>query len=72
MDFPLPDEILNAIKKRVDHGIFGYTMTGPSYWRTTVYVPASAPGEIREIPNSDGVFPSFPVSRTWQPDVPAA
>ena len=32
MDFPLPDEILNAINKRVDHGIFGYTMTGPSYW----------------------------------------
>ena len=32
MDFPLPDEILNAIKKRVDHGIFGYTMTGQSYW----------------------------------------
>ena len=32
MDFPLPEEILNAIKKRVDHGIFGYTMTGPSYW----------------------------------------
>ena len=32
MDFPLPDEILSAIKKRVDHGIFGYTMTGPSYW----------------------------------------
>ena len=32
MDFPLPDKILSAIKKRVDHGIFGYTMTGPSYW----------------------------------------
>ena len=32
MDFPLPDNILNAIKKRVEHGIFGYTMTGPSYW----------------------------------------
>ena len=32
MDFPLPDEILSVIKKRVDHGIFGYTMTGPSYW----------------------------------------
>ena len=30
MDFPLPDEILSVIKKRVDHGIFGYTMTGPS------------------------------------------
>lgn len=33
MDFPLPDEILNAIKKRVDHGIFGYTLTTPSYWK---------------------------------------
>lgn len=33
MDFPLPDEILNEIKKRVDHGIFGYTMIGPSYWK---------------------------------------
>ena len=32
MDFPLPEEILNAIRKRVGHGIFGYTMTGPSYW----------------------------------------
>ncbi len=32
MDFPLPDEILSAIKKRVDHGIFGYTMTTSSYW----------------------------------------
>ncbi len=33
MDFPLPDEILDAIKKRVDHGIFGYTMTTASYWK---------------------------------------
>ncbi len=33
MDFPLPDEILNEIKKRVDHGIFGYTMTTTSYWK---------------------------------------
>ena len=33
MDFPLPEEILNEIKKRVDHGIFGYTLTTPSYWK---------------------------------------
>lgn len=33
MDFPLPGEILDAIKKRVDHGIFGYTMTTASYWK---------------------------------------
>ncbi len=33
MDFPLPVEILNEIKKRVDHGIFGYTLTTPSYWK---------------------------------------
>ncbi len=33
MDFPLPEEILNEIKKRVDHGIFGYTLTTHSYWK---------------------------------------
>ena len=33
MDFPLPDEILSVIKKRVDHGIFGYTLTTLSYWK---------------------------------------
>ena len=33
MDFPLPDEILSVIKKRVDHGIFGYTLTTSSYWK---------------------------------------
>ena len=33
MDFTLPDEILSVIKKRVDHGIFGYTLTTPSYWK---------------------------------------
>lgn len=33
MDFPLPAAILDAIKKRVDQGIFGYTMTTSSYWK---------------------------------------
>ncbi|MBO7094404.1 MAG: pyridoxal phosphate-dependent aminotransferase [Spirochaetia bacterium] len=33
MDFPLPEEVLSVIKKRVDHGIFGYTLTGASYWK---------------------------------------
>lgn len=31
MDFRLPDEILMEIKKRVDHGIFGYTDLKPEY-----------------------------------------
>ena len=33
MDFPLPEKVLSVIKKRVGHGIFGYTMTGQSYWK---------------------------------------
>lgn len=31
MDFRLPDEVLDVIKKRVDHGIFGYTDPKPDY-----------------------------------------
>ncbi|MBR6308907.1 MAG: pyridoxal phosphate-dependent aminotransferase [Lachnospiraceae bacterium] len=33
MDFPLPKEILARIKDRTDHGIFGYTEPGDSYYR---------------------------------------
>lgn len=32
MDFPLPDEILDDIKRRVDHGIFGYTEPADGYY----------------------------------------
>ena len=32
MDFPLPDEILDPIRRRVDHGIFGYTDPDDSYY----------------------------------------
>lgn len=28
MDFPAPDEVIEALHTRVDHGIFGYTMPG--------------------------------------------
>jgi cystathionine beta-lyase len=28
MDFPAPDEVIDALHTRVDHGIFGYTMPG--------------------------------------------
>jgi cysteine-S-conjugate beta-lyase len=28
MDFPAPDEVIDALHSRVDHGIFGYTMPG--------------------------------------------
>lgn len=28
MDFPAPDEVIDALHERVDHGIFGYTMPG--------------------------------------------
>ena len=33
MDFPLPEEILSGIRKRVDHGIFGYTEPDEHYYK---------------------------------------
>ena len=32
MDFRLPEEILEDLKERIDHGIFGYTDPGDSYF----------------------------------------
>ena len=32
MDFRAPDELLNALKDRVNHGIFGYTVPPKSYY----------------------------------------
>lgn len=33
MDFALPEEILSVLKKRIDHGIFGYTDPKEDYYR---------------------------------------
>ncbi len=33
MDFPVPREILEAIQRRVDHGIFGYAREPDSYFQ---------------------------------------
>jgi cystathionine beta-lyase len=32
MDFPCPPEVVEAVKSRADHGIFGYTFTPESYF----------------------------------------
>ena len=32
MDFPTSSCVLDAVKERVDHGIFGYTESGESYF----------------------------------------
>ena len=32
MDFPAPQPVLDALRQRVDHGIFGYTDTKPDYY----------------------------------------
>jgi len=36
MDFRAPDELLDALRKRVDHGIFGYTVTPDSYYEAII------------------------------------
>lgn len=32
MDFPAPEPVLSALRRRVEHGIFGYTGTKPDYY----------------------------------------
>lgn len=32
MDFPSPPEVIEALKQRADHGIFGYTLRSPEYY----------------------------------------
>ena len=32
MDFPAPQPVLDALRQRVDHGIFGYTDSKPDYY----------------------------------------
>ena len=36
MDFHSPPEIIEAIKKRADHGVFGYTVTPASYYEAFI------------------------------------
>lgn len=36
MDFKTPDFIIDAIKKRCEHPIFGYTFSDESYWKSIV------------------------------------
>lgn len=36
MDFQLPQEVLDAMKARVDHGIFGYTQLMPPYYQAVL------------------------------------
>ena len=36
MDFRAPDTLIDALKKRAEHGIFGYTMSGESYREAVV------------------------------------
>ncbi|NGZ75108.1 MalY/PatB family protein [Saccharibacillus alkalitolerans] len=36
MDFAAPQEVLDAMRKRVDHGVFGYTFRTPAYFDAVV------------------------------------
>lgn len=36
MDFAAPQEVLDAMHKRVDHGVFGYTFRTPAYFDSVV------------------------------------
>ncbi len=36
MDFPSPQPVLDALKSRIDHGIFGYTLAPDSYFDSAI------------------------------------
>lgn len=36
MDFPSPQPVLDALRNRIDHGIFGYTVTPDSYFDAAI------------------------------------
>ncbi|MDR1757565.1 MAG: PatB family C-S lyase [Bacteroidales bacterium] len=36
MDFPCGDFIVEALQKRINHGIFGYTLAQPSYYQSII------------------------------------
>jgi cystathionine beta-lyase len=36
MDFPAPPEVLQALRRRVEHGIFGYTLEPESYFQAAM------------------------------------
>ncbi len=36
MDFPVCSEVIEALKRRADHGVFGYTLEPESYYRAVI------------------------------------
>jgi len=61
-DFKAPSFILEAIRKRLDHGIFGYTIIGDDYYNSIIYWLKEQHGwEIKKehIKFSPGAVPSL-------------
>jgi len=36
MDFPAPPEVVEAIKKRAEHGAYGYPLVPDSFWTSII------------------------------------
>lgn len=65
MDFPAPKAVIEAIKKRAEHGVFGYTVPTPSYFQAVDYwfskrFGLSVPQE--QIIISPGIVPAIHVA----------
>lgn len=56
MDFKAPDEVISALRDRVEHGIYGYTFHPESCWEAVTNWIASRHGW--EIPSSDWYVPT--------------
>jgi cysteine-S-conjugate beta-lyase len=61
-DFKVPDFILQALKKRLDHGILGYTIIDDAYYNSIIYWLKEQHGwnvKKEHIKYSPGVVPSL-------------
>ncbi len=61
MDFPSPPEILNAIRRRTEHPVFGYTFAGESYKESFTAWQRTRNGwdvEIEDLLFASGVMPA--------------
>ena len=62
MDFPSPQPVIDAIRARAEHGVYGYPLTPPSYWAAIqAWMKARHNWEVKKewLSKSPGVVPAL-------------
>lgn len=62
MDFRVPEPVIEAMKKRVEHGIFGYTIIGDEYYQAVIdWIGRRTDWQIKKewIVDASGIVPAL-------------